>query len=238
MSSMTSSTSQGGGRVPPTGSAADPVPESGAEATRRRLLDAAETLFAEQGFTNTPVRDVTNAAGSNLASVNYHFGGKDNLYVAVWQRMLADMRRTRLAAIDDVMRQADPQLDQLVRALAVSLVQPMIDSPRRGERMMQLYTREMSQPRLPEGMFVREMVEPVAARVADSLTRLMPGLDRQQAVLCLFSLAGQLLHLLQMKRLFGEGPLPEELTLDIDAAVDHIVRFTVAGIRDIAEHQS
>jgi hypothetical protein len=38
-----------------------------------------------------------------------------------------------------------------------------------------------------------------------------------------------------MKRLFGNGPLPEGLTMDVRAAVDHIVSFTTAGIRTMAE---
>ncbi len=235
---MLSDASNTASRMPSPGSAADPMPESGAAATRRRLIDAAERLFAEQGFANTSVRDLTGEAGANLASVNYHFGGKENLYVAVWQRMLVDMREARLAAVERVMSQPDPTVEQLVRALAVSLVKPMIDTPQRGERMLRFYVREMSEPLLPQGMFAREMIEPVAAAVADALTRLCPGLTRERAVLCLFSLAGQLLHVLQMKRLFGDGPLPEGLTIDLGQAIDHIVEFSMAAIGQLAEKEA
>jgi AcrR family transcriptional regulator len=53
--------------------------EQGAQ-TRQRLLDVAETLFAEHGFAATSVRDITSAAACNLAAVNYHFRDKQNLY--------------------------------------------------------------------------------------------------------------------------------------------------------------
>lgn len=47
--------------------------------TREQILSAAWDLFSEKGFENVSVRDVTNAANVNLASVSYHFGGKDGL---------------------------------------------------------------------------------------------------------------------------------------------------------------
>ena len=45
--------------------------------TRARLLEAAERLFAERGFRATSVRALTSEARCNVASVNYHFGGKE-----------------------------------------------------------------------------------------------------------------------------------------------------------------
>ncbi len=47
--------------------------------TREQILEAAWNLFADRGFEDVSVRDVTNAAGVNLASVSYHFGGKEGL---------------------------------------------------------------------------------------------------------------------------------------------------------------
>ena len=49
------------------------------EATRQRLLDAAERLFAQSGYASVSVRAVTGKARQNVAAVNYHFGSKDGL---------------------------------------------------------------------------------------------------------------------------------------------------------------
>lgn len=54
--------------------------------TKVKVLDAAEALFADQGFSNTSLRMITTAANVNLASVNYHFGSKKSLIQAVLQR--------------------------------------------------------------------------------------------------------------------------------------------------------
>ncbi|OBU34550.1 TetR/AcrR family transcriptional regulator [Photobacterium kishitanii] len=57
-------------------------------ATKNRILDAAELLFAEHGFKETSLRTITTAASANLASVNYHYGDKKGLIRAVLSRYL------------------------------------------------------------------------------------------------------------------------------------------------------
>lgn len=56
--------------------------------TKFRILDAAEQLFAERGFSDTSLRQITGRAEVNLASVNYHFGSKKELIRAVLSRYL------------------------------------------------------------------------------------------------------------------------------------------------------
>lgn len=56
--------------------------------TARRIQKAAEALFAEQGFAETTMRQITSAAEVNLASVNYHFGSKQGLIQAVAEKYL------------------------------------------------------------------------------------------------------------------------------------------------------
>lgn len=56
--------------------------------TVARILDTAEVLFAEKGFAETSLRAITSKAGVNLAAVNYHFGSKEALIQAVFERYL------------------------------------------------------------------------------------------------------------------------------------------------------
>ena len=56
--------------------------------TAKRILNAAEQLFAEQGFSETSLRSITSRANVNLAAVNYHFGSKKTLIQAVFTRFL------------------------------------------------------------------------------------------------------------------------------------------------------
>jgi AcrR family transcriptional regulator len=56
--------------------------------TRDRILGAAEELFAQRGFEGASLRQLTTAAGVNLAAVNYHFGSKEKLVEEVFRRRL------------------------------------------------------------------------------------------------------------------------------------------------------
>ncbi|MBW2093068.1 MAG: helix-turn-helix transcriptional regulator [Deltaproteobacteria bacterium] len=47
--------------------------------TKKRILDSAERLIAEEGYHSTSLRAITCDAGVNLAAVNYHFGSKEHL---------------------------------------------------------------------------------------------------------------------------------------------------------------
>ena len=53
-------------------------------ATKKRILDAAEELFAERGFAHTSLRTITAKAQVNAAAVNYYFGSKDVLIEKDW----------------------------------------------------------------------------------------------------------------------------------------------------------
>src|SRR5688572_9566540 len=74
--------------------------------TKARILDIAEELFGDQGLDRVSIRDITEAAQVNLASVNYHFGSKEELIAAVFERRLGPLNKARLAALDEVERSA------------------------------------------------------------------------------------------------------------------------------------
>ena len=53
--------------------------------TKEQILDKSEELFALKGFHGVSVREITAAAGCNMAGINYHFGSKKNLYLEVFR---------------------------------------------------------------------------------------------------------------------------------------------------------
>jgi len=100
-------------------------PSLSGEATRERILDAAEALFAAEGVGATSVRAITASAGVNLAAVHYHFGGKDELLDAVLARRIAPINQERQKLLDQV-RAARAPAAPSVREVLEAFLRPVM----------------------------------------------------------------------------------------------------------------
>lgn len=206
---------------------------------QERLLDVAEELFCERGFDDTSVRKIAVVAGCNIAAVNYYFGGKDKLYIEVWRRHLRVLRETRLDSIESVMSRSNgqPCLEDLLRSFANAFVGSLMDESK-GPRFIKLMIREMLDRRLPGNIFFEELIIPTMNAFSKALMKICRTLDRAKAQLVIISFIGQLLQTLQVKTMFEQIDNPELLKFDPTEAVDHIVRFSAAGIRAYAGEKS
>ena len=197
--------------------------------TRERLLDASERLFAEKGFRSASVRDITRDASCNIAAVNYHFGGKSNLYREVFMRRLRAIRKQRLDAIDAAMSSAgdDATLEMLLQAFTSAFVAPMVEDSS-GRYWMLLLAQEMIDPQLPPATFEAEMIDPIESALVVALSQVCPELSRPDAQLCVHSLVGQLVHVVHLRRCLATG------RWELPDLVAHAVRFSAAGIRALS----
>ncbi|TLU61840.1 TetR/AcrR family transcriptional regulator [Thalassotalea litorea] len=91
--------------------------------TKTKILNAAENLFADKGFTGTSLREITSAAEVNLAAVNYHFGSKKELIKALMKRYLDVLSPELEGALLRVMEKNDDlSLDQVFEAFVEPLL--------------------------------------------------------------------------------------------------------------------
>src|SRR5947209_14525298 len=95
--------------------------------TRRRLLEAAGEVFAEQGFRSATIRDICQLAKANVAAVNYHFRDKQGLYTSVLQYACA-CSTDKYPPDLGVSAQATPE--QRLHAYVRSLLLRMFDTGR------------------------------------------------------------------------------------------------------------
>ena len=69
--------------------------------SRERLLDVAERLFSEKGFSDVTLRDIARDLGLSHASLYYHFpGGKEELFIAVTKRSIEGHGRALAAIVE------------------------------------------------------------------------------------------------------------------------------------------
>jgi AcrR family transcriptional regulator len=67
--------------------------------TRRGMLVAAREVFTERGFADASVADVVGRAGSSVGSLYHHFGGKAELFLALWEDHQAAHEEAASAAV-------------------------------------------------------------------------------------------------------------------------------------------
>lgn len=201
--------------------------------SRHRILSAAIVLFAERGFEGTSIRDITTAADCGVASVNYYFSGKDKLYEEAFRTLFTEIQERRMAAIRTSMA-ADPEmdLDAFLRSFSAAFLEPMIEGSR-GAQFIAFMAREMSDQRMAPEVFVNEFIRPFMALSLEALSRYGPVMNDGDKMLSLMSVVGQLVHIVKVIHMSGMGELSLPVH-SIDEYVDHVVRFSAAGIRACA----
>ncbi len=219
-----------------TGQESKSSSEDQSREVKERLLDTAEKLFAEHGFNGTSVRDITSEAGCNVAAVNYHFGGKEKLYVDVFHRLMVMLREVRVEGINKLMSEKGDEvtLEELLRVFSEVFIAPIMDKSG-GRGLMKLWMREMIDHRLPGRMFIEETVQPVMSSLLGAMLKIYPNLDRTKAIMSIQSVIAQLLHVIHAQDIFAGAESDEVPLLDMKRAVEHIVKFSAAGIRCYAE---
>jgi len=161
-----------------------PRPDSGEEqesvsrsATREALLDAAEILFADGGIQGTSLRAITSEAGANLAAVNYHFGNKEGLVRAVFERRIGPVNEQRLQVLDEIeatSRSSD--LDAILRAFLAPVLS--MGAQPSTAHFKRLLGRIFTEPGDEMRSLLKLQFEDVANRFGAALSRALPGLPR------------------------------------------------------------
>jgi len=91
--------------------------------TKRKILDAAESLFADKGFNGTSLREITSLAEVNLAAVNYHFGSKKELIKAVMSRYLDELAPKLESALKIIcLQEQKPSLNDVFSTFTAPLL--------------------------------------------------------------------------------------------------------------------
>ncbi len=201
--------------------------------TRILLLDAAERLFAEAGFAATSLRNITSAAGANLASVNYHFGSKDALLEAVIQRRLALVNDERLRRLDTLEKQADTEslnLESVLRCFLEPPFEKMREWGESGRLFMRVVGRIQSDTNpKTEAMFLKQFEETLK-RFTSALQRALPQLAPQEVSRRLHFVIGGMAHTLawseKIAMLCGQNHT-EALSSQL---LEDLVQFSAAGM--------
>src|SRR3954453_11543334 len=192
------------------------------EATRDRLLDAAERLFAEHGYQATTMRGLTAEAAANIAAVNYHFGCKQALLEAVVRRAIGPVVAERARRLDQLEAAGDPSGEAIVDAI----IGPLIERVETDGALLPFLGRLFVDPDPEMRGLVKAEVADAECRQMVVLSRALPDLPRDELWLrtrSMFAVVGATLT--------GTFDLPDACVPAREELRARLVTFLAAGLR-------
>lgn len=198
------------------------------ETTRSRIIEAAGQVFAERGYHDTTSKEICQRAGTNQAAVNYHFGSRDGLYLAVINTVMSHLLGLeylqQVAAGDG---SAEEKLAQMIDGLVYSLIE---------ERSW--HTR----------VWAREILTPSPILPTITATEAMPRIEIVLPLICeltgiagddpkrFYGLLGLMSPCLMLLIIDPDLPTPIQpiYARPADEIAAHVKHFIFSGLRSLA----
>lgn len=207
-------------------------PESGA---KRKLLDAAEQLFAEKGFETVSVRDITQLAKTNVAAVNYHFGSREGLLTLVMMRYMTPVNEERVVRLDALEKKWSGKpipLEEIIDAM----VRPLVSQVRKSELTEKLFYKLMGRTfahqsdGLPE--FIEEQLRQVMQRFTRAFAKTLPSVASDDLIWQIHFMVGGMIHMLTQQDILNRLTNGASGNPAMETTLTRFVRFAASGMRD------
>lgn len=173
-----------------------PAQRSESRETQTKILDAAESLFIETGFSATSFRAIAKRAGVNLSAAHYHFGSKEGLFGAALHRRVEPLNNARiekLAALEA--REEAPTASEIMKAYLGPLEAVDAESA-----LPRLIARLYGEPESIQQPLVQQEFSATAERVLKLLERALPEIPDDVLLWRFHFVIGSMIHLLSLER--------------------------------------
>jgi TetR/AcrR family transcriptional regulator, regulator of cefoperazone and chloramphenicol sensitivity len=198
--------------------------------TCKSLLSAAVDVFAEKGYRDATIAEISGQAGANIAAVNYHFGDKETLYREAWRYAFSESIKAHPA--DASVSDASSSEDRLKGQIQALLHR--IHDKKNKEFLIVL--KEFANPTGLLDEIMREMLFPMQKRMRGLIRELLAQqASDMQIQFCEVSIISQCVNPMVLgRRSHGHAEGPPGIT-NLNAYADHVVQFSLAGIHKIKD---
>lgn len=199
--------------------------------TQNKILNAAETLFAREGFEQTSLRQITQEAGVNLASVNYHFGSKKALIQAVVARYM----NVFMPALEAQLKQLDDKPTITSLCVFASFKAPLLSLTqvhKRGtEHFLRLLGFAYSETQGHLRRYTQSAFGDVLQHLLSLLHRANPRLTEQDMFWRLhFVLGATVFAQVSGQALIEIAQAEFDEKADIQTVIEHLINFIAGGL--------
>jgi AcrR family transcriptional regulator len=167
-----------------------------------RILQAAEDIFAEQGYKSATTRDIAEKAGVNIATIHYYWGSKNELWYAVIYNVMSHITELTKGLLSPPAK----DLRNVIENIIGKLVDIFADNPNYA-RLLQQRTLEGVSSDMAKEIALPILNTALAFIKENKIKGILNDFD---PALVLFSLQGSLRIFFQerdsVKAIFGEDP--------------------------------
>ena len=198
--------------------------------SRERLLQSAKMLFAEKGFREVSVREITAHAGVNSALVGYYYGNKQSLFNEVYrsyEEPLAGERIRMLKALRKSRRK--PSVEDILKAWLFPWLQAKSDPVESALHVR--FTANLSAERWKNNKKAARFTQQANNAFIEALHDCLPHLSRKTLIWRLHFIMGAIAFGIRVP-----DPLRALLKgrcdpADLETTLDQILSFAVGGLK-------
>ena len=200
--------------------------------TKNKILDAAESLFADKGFNGTSLREITSLAEVNLAAVNYHFGSKKELIKAVMSRYMNELSPNLQASLLVICQQeTKPSLNEVFSAFIDPLLSLNVFRENGTSNFLQLLGRGYTDSQGFLRWFLTTQYPEVITNFVTAVQRAYPELSAEGIFWRLhFTMGTVIFTMSSSDALMDIAKSDFEQNVDIADVIRKVIPFVAAGV--------
>jgi AcrR family transcriptional regulator len=199
--------------------------------TKNKILDAAESLFAVQGFNGTSLREITSQAEVNLAAVNYHFGSKKELIKSVMSRYMNELSPRLESALIEVCERENLSLLEVFSAFIEPLLSLNEFKENGTSNFLQLLGRGYSDSQGFLRWFLTTQYPGVINNFVKAVQKAYPELTAEEMFWRLhFTMGTVVFTMSSSDALMDIAKSDFDKTMDIAGVIKKVIPYVAAGV--------
>lgn len=212
---------------------------SPADVTARAILDSAEAVFAEEGYAGAKTRAIVERAGVTLGLLHYHFGSKEQLYLAAFRRRAGQINGRRLAMLEAA--GLNPSLEEVID----SFLRPAVEISRQalgfagGTRHYgSLLANVSSGGDERSRMLTAEAFDPIARKYIAAIQKALPTITHASAARGYLHAVAISISLMSATGRGQDLSSQEDFEADTEQVIKHAKTFICAGLTSLSTEQN
>ena len=200
--------------------------------TKTKILNAAELLFADKGFTGTSLREITSIAEVNLAAVNYHFGSKKELIKALMKRYLDELTPSLVKSLEEILESTE---EKNLEDVFSAFVDPLLSLNELRENGTSNFLQLLGHSYTDSQGFLRWFITTNYPDIIDNFTaavhKVYPELSTEEIFWRLhFTMGTAVFTMSSTEALIDIASNDFGLTLDVADVIKRIIPYVAAGV--------